>query len=173
MARILRLGIILMLFCVISAGGLAYVYLFTQPRIDLNAKLAFENSLREVVPAAANFTEIKLGDQKIYSGLKDNKRVGYAIPVSPRGYSGPIDMLLGLDLKGKVVGIKILNQRETPGLGANIVKPDFWRQFLGKTAQSPLEPKKDIEAITGATISSRAVCNGTRLALELFKKVPK
>lgn len=148
MGKILKLAAILAVFCVISAGGLAYVYLFTQPKIEANSKLTLENSKREV-----------LG--------KDNK--GTAVAVSPRGYSGPIDMLVGIDPQGKVKGLKILNQRETPGLGANITKPGFLRQFVGKSAKDSIEPKKDIDAITGATISSRAVCRGVREALGKVK----
>lgn len=144
MGKIIKLAVILAVFCIISAGGLAYVYLFTQPKIEKNAKLAFENSKREV-----------LG--------KDN--IGTAVVVSPRGYSGPIEMLVGID-KGKVKGIKVLSHRETPGLGANIVKSSFLNQFIGKSLKDLIEPKKDIDAITGATISSRAVCSGVREALQ-------
>lgn len=144
MGKILKLATILAIFCVISAGGLAYVYIFTQPKIESNSKIALENSKREV-----------LG--------KDNK--GTAVAVSPRGYSGPIEMMVGIDPQGKVKGLKILNQRETPGLGANIVKPGFLNQFIGKSQKDPLEPKSDIDAITGATISSRAVCQGVKEAL--------
>ena len=146
MGKIVKLGVILAIFCTISAGMLAFVYLFTQPRIELNSKLALEKAKLEVLPASGK---------------------GKAISVSPRGYSGPIEMLVGVDPKGKVSGVKILSQRETPGLGAGIVKPSFLKQFIGKSSKDPIEPKKDIDAITGATISSRAVCEGVRDALSL------
>jgi electron transport complex protein RnfG len=145
----LKMGLILAVFCVIAAGGLAYVYMLTQPKIDLNSKLAQEKAKREVLPASGR---------------------GQAIPVSPRGYGGPIEMLVGVDQEGKVSGVKILNQRETPGLGANIVKPKFLAQFKGKSLKDPIEPKKDIDALTGATISSRGVCEGVKEALKKAKK---
>ena len=144
MARILRLASILAIFCVISAGGLAYVYLFTQPKIERNSRLELEKAKQEVLPESGK---------------------GRAISVSPKGYSGPIDMLVGIDPQGKVSGVKILAHRETPGLGANIAKPKFLDQFKGKTMNDPIEPKKDIDAVTGATISSKAVCNGVKEAL--------
>jgi electron transport complex protein RnfG len=147
MVKMVRLAVILAVFCVISAWGLAYVYLFTQPKIELNAELALENSKREV-----------LGGEE-----------GITVSVSPQGYSGPIDMLVGINRQGKVKGVKILNHRETPGLGANIVKPDFLKQFEEKSQKDPIEPKEDIDAISGATISSRAVCSGVRLALQKVK----
>jgi electron transport complex protein RnfG len=146
MGKIIKLGTILMVFCVVSAAGLAYVYMFTQPRIEANAKLTYDQSVKEVLPAD-----------------------GKAIAVSPRGYSNTINLLVGIDARGKVIGIKVLGQQETPGLGANIVKPEFLKQFIGKSARDPIEVKNDIDAITGATISSRAVCKGVREALEKTK----
>ncbi len=147
MGKIAKLGMILAVFCVISAGGLAFVYMWTQPQIERNAKLALEKSKQEVLPPSGK---------------------GKAIAVSPRGYGGPIEMLVGIDEKGKVSGVKVLSHRETPGLGANIAQPKFLDQFKGKTLKDPIEPKKDIDALTGATISSRAVCEGVKDALERF-----
>jgi electron transport complex protein RnfG len=144
--KILKLGIILMVFCVAAAGGLAYVYLFTQPRIEANAKLIYDQSVKEVLPTG-----------------------GKAIAVSPRGYSSAINLLVGVDARGKVIGIKVLSQQETPGLGANIVRPEFLKQFIGKSARDPIEANKDIDAITGATISTRAVCSGVKEAIEKAK----
>lgn len=148
MAKIIRLGLILAVFCAISAAGLAYVYMLTQPKIEQNAELALEKSKREVMPSLGK---------------------GKAIAVTTRGYGGPIELMVGIDGKGKVSGVKVLNHRETPGLGANIVGTKFLDQFKGKTFDDPIEPKKDIDAITGATISSRAVCVGVREALKKAK----
>lgn len=149
MPKIVKLGVILMVVCIISAGLLAFVYLITQPKIDQNTKLTLKSAEREVLPTLGK---------------------GKTVLVSPRGYGGPIEMLVGIDEKGRVSGVKILNQRETPGLGANIVKPEFLKQFVGKSVSDPLIPKKDIDAITGATISSRGVCEGVREALRKAKQ---
>lgn len=148
MGKIIKLAAILAAVCIISAAGLAYVYLLTQPRIEQNVKIALVRSKQEVLPASSK---------------------GKAIAVSPRGYGGPIEMMVGIDEKGKISGVKILSHRETPGLGANIVKPKFLEQFKGKTLKDPIEPKKDIDAVTGATISSRAVCAGVKEALKKAK----
>lgn len=147
MAKILRLGITLTIVCVISAGLLSMVYLLTKPLIEINDKRTLELAKQEVL------------------GGKEGK----ALVVAPRGYGGKIEMLVGVDSSGKVTGVKILNHTETPGLGANIVRPDFLKQFVGKSAGDPIEPKKDIDAITGATISSKAVCMGVKEALRKSK----
>ncbi|OPY89867.1 MAG: Electron transport complex protein RnfG [Syntrophaceae bacterium PtaU1.Bin231] len=163
MLKILKLAFTLTVFCVVSAGALAYVFMFTGPKIEANAKLAFERSLKEVLPGAETFNPGK--DGKVFEGIAAGKPVGIAVLVAPRGYSGSIRMLVGVDGDLKVKGIKVLDQKETPGLGTNILKPQFLGQFIGKSSADKLEPKKDVEAITGATISTRGVCEGVRAAL--------
>jgi len=147
MVKIIRMGLILAAFCVLAAGSLAYVYMLTQPLISANARQALEQAKREVLPGG----------------------VGKAVQETVPGYHGQISMMVGIGDRGRVSGVKILSQQETAGLGAGIVKPNFLRQFSGKSAADPLEAKKDIDAITGATISSRAVCKGVRRALEKFQ----
>jgi len=148
MGKMIKLGFILAVFCVISAGGLAYVYLFTGPRIEENAKLTLASSRKDVLPSSGK---------------------GRAILVTPQGYGGKIELLVGIDELGKVSGVKVISHKETAGLGAGIEKPAFLAQFKGKTVKDALEPKKDIDAITGATISSRAVCAGVKQALQKGK----
>jgi electron transport complex protein RnfG len=168
MGKIIKLGITLGAFCVISAGMLAYVFMLTGPRIEANAKASFEGSLREVLPGAESFKSVTPAGAKseIYEGYTGGQSVGFAVKVAPRGYSGEIAMLVGADPELRIKGMKILSQRETPGLGTNIEKPKFQKQFIGKGATDAFEPKKDIDAITGATISSRAVCEGVKAALK-------
>jgi len=144
MGKMVKLGLILAIFCVISAGGLAYVYMMTQPKIDQNAQLALERSKQEVMPASGK---------------------GMAVIVEPQGYGGKVKMMVGVDESGRVSGVKILEHRETPGLGAQIVTSKFLGQFKGKTIADKLE----VEAITGASISSRAVAAGVKEALEKVK----
>ena len=169
MGKIVNLGLTLAIFCVISAGMLAYVFMMTGPRIEANAHASFEGSLREVLPGADAFKPAPAAPEarsEIYEGTAGGHLVGYAVKTAPRGYSGEIVMLVGVDPEFRVQGMKILSQRETPGLGTNVAKPKFQKQFIGKGVQDALEPKKDIDAITGATISSRAVCEGVKTVLK-------
>lgn len=168
MGKIIKLGVTLAVFCVISAGLLAYVFMLTGPQIEANAKASFEGSLREVLPGAESFKSVTAAGAKseIYEGIAGGQAVGFAVKVAPRGYSGEIVMLVGVDPELRVKGMKILNQRETPGLGTNVEKPKFQKQFIGKGVKDAFEPKKDIDAITGATISSRGVCEGVKTALK-------
>lgn len=160
------MGLVLAIFCLISAGLLAWVYVFTKETIVEQSKTAFEASLKEVVPAATSFT---MEAESVYQGINGEGLAGYAVAVVPRGYSGKIVMLVGVAVDGKITKVKVLEQTETAGLGANVVKPDFLKQFIDKNLSDPIEPKKDIQAITGATISTRAVCRGIKEALEKIK----
>jgi electron transport complex protein RnfG len=144
MLNSLKMGLILALFCVISAWGLAYVYQYTQPQIEQNAARSILSAKKAVLPASGR---------------------GVVREAVVRGYAGEIRLLVGIDEKGKISGLKVLSHQETPGLGANIVQPRFLDQFKGKTAADKLEAKQDIDAISGATISSRAVCSGVRQAV--------
>jgi Na+-translocating ferredoxin:NAD+ oxidoreductase subunit G len=144
MIKTVKLGLILMIFCVISAGLLAYVYGLTQPRIEQNAKRVMENAQREVLPPSGK---------------------GVVRQITVKGYSSEISILVGMDETGKVSRVKILSQRETPGLGAKVMERKFLDQFNGKGTGEALEPKQDIDAITGATITRRAVCVGVRQVL--------
>jgi electron transport complex protein RnfG len=168
MGKIIKLGVTLGVFCVISAGMLAYVFMMTGPRIEANAKASFDGSLRAVLPGAESFKNVNAPGAKseIYEGYAGDKALGLVVKVAPRGYGGEIVMLVGVDPELRVKGMKILSQRETPGLGTNVEKPKFQKQFIGKGVKDAFEPKKDIDAITGATISSRAVCEGVKTVLK-------
>jgi electron transport complex protein RnfG len=92
--------------------------------------------------------------------------------VAPDGYSGNIEIMVGVDPAGAVTGIEILSHAETPGLGAKITQPAFKKQFVGKNLENAdWRVKKDggqFDQITGATISPRAVVGAVHRGLEFF-----
>jgi len=102
---------------------------------------------------------------------------GESIEVTAKGYGGDIKMLVGINTDGKVTGVKILSMTETPGLGtlATSKAPlsgktfTFLGQFIGKTTTDKFKAKDDIVALTGATITSQAIANGIKHALEIYK----
>ena len=99
---------------------------------------------------------------------------GYVVRVAPNGFGGAIDMMVGVDVSGAVTGVAIVSQSETASLGANCTREDFRAQFTGKTGT--LSVSKDggeIEALTGATVTSRAVTEGVNTALEFVQEVLK
>jgi electron transport complex protein RnfG len=152
---------------------LSVTYKFTHSRIEAQAITEEKAALDGVYPEASDFGEEKIGDETYYVAKKDNKLIGYIIRAKNRGYASTITMLVSFDPKGEIKGIKILTQEETPGLGAKInevrygeKKPWFLQQFEGKRAQEL--DLKNIQAITGATISSKAVLDGVKKSVTDF-----
>ncbi|MBM3252260.1 MAG: RnfABCDGE type electron transport complex subunit G [Candidatus Omnitrophica bacterium] len=174
----MRYGLILLLICFCASLVLSVTYKFTHSRIEAQAITEEKAALDGVYPEAADFGEEKLGDETYYVAKKDNKLMGYIIRAKTKGYASTINMLVGFDPKGIIKGIKILTQEETPGLGAKINevrygedKPWFLKQFEGKKPQEL--DLKNIQAITGATISSTAVLEGVKKAVSEFLSTVK
>jgi len=164
MNEILKLGLTLMIASMIAGAALAFTNYFTSQKIEEQRMLASKDSLSKVM--TADSFEERDGYYEAYD--KNKKVIGKVLKVQIKGYASIISALVGVDSNNKITGIEIISQAETPGLGANIIKEDFLNQFIGKTKED-LKIKKDggkIDAITGATISSRSVTNGIRSALE-------
>jgi electron transport complex protein RnfG len=110
-----------------------------------------------------------------YRGKLEGTLAGIAFKVvAPDGYSGNIEIMVGVDPEGRVVGIEILTHAETPGLGSKITAPAFKDQFRGKGLDDvDWRVKKDggsFDQITGATVSPRAVVQAVKIGLEFFRE---
>lgn len=162
-----------MAVCIISAGALSSVYKVTKVKIDDNIRASDIKKRQEVFPNAVNFIEKEIEGKKLWVGLdKDGKEIGVVIKVSPRGYAGIINTTIGINRDDTIssVAINKLDQTETPGLGVKITQDSFKSQFKGKKGDE-IKLKKDggtIDAITAATISSRAVANGIKDGWEWY-----
>jgi electron transport complex protein RnfG len=175
MRNTLKLGAILMVICSVAAVLLSLVYGVTSVKIAENERIANEKKRKFVMPQAIKFEEKEFDGETYHVGLdaKGNE-VGSVIKAAPRGYSGPIKMTIGLLPDGSISAVELtkLDQQETPGLGAKVARSDFKDQFKGKKADQ-LKLKQDngeIDAITAATITSRAATEGVREKVEKFLK---
>ncbi|MFC1546125.1 RnfABCDGE type electron transport complex subunit G [bacterium] len=174
MKDIIRLGSILFVVCVIAAGALAVVYKSTKPAILRNQELKRLAYRKSVLNTAKIFRKFEC-KENIYIGYNENnEEVGKVAVVRNKGYSGDIEIVLGADTLGKVTGIRIAHQTETPGLGNKIEGKAFLDQFK-KLIIDEVYLKKDstkgmIDSVTGATISSRAVTEGVRRGLDQISK---
>lgn len=162
MKQIIYLGFFLALVSAIAGLALSYTYVSTAPRIAAEAEKKLNTALTEVFSEADNFKKLS---EETFEAQKQGKKIGLVSKVAPAGYGGAIQMLVGVDQNKKVTGVKILSLTETPGLGTNATNPDFLKQFVGKSTQDKIMPKDDIDAITGATITTQAVCDGVKKAL--------
>ena len=157
MKEMIRYGFILALICAIAAGLLAGVNELTRGKIASQAYAEEQAALKEIMPQAAGFTEVKSGEEILYYKALDSrdKTIGFVFKAGGKGYSSLIQTLAGIFPDGKISAIKVVSQNETPGLGMRITEKKFTDQFSGQDSLS----LSGVQAITGATISSRAVMN--------------
>lgn len=181
-----RLIATLVLICMVSAGVLAAVQELTRGPIAEARRQEKLKAIRAVLPPYANepdkeaFTiTTPAGQIDVYPGRDaQGNLVGMAIPTSSaEGYGGVISLILGVNVQGEIQAMYVLEHKETPGLGDNITKPKFQAQFIGKSLATPgfvFAVKKDggsVDAITGATISSRAVTEAIKDGLETYQQI--
>jgi electron transport complex protein RnfG len=169
----LRLGLTLAAFAAAACVMLAFVYKGTEATIAQNQIKELEAAQKELFPDADGFPEIaeKLQSpdssvtiEKQYRILRGGEFIGVALQVSRGSYGGPVRILVGVGADNTIRGVKILEHSDTPGLGANAASPSYTGQFTGKGAGDPFEVKADVEVITAATITSRAVAGAVRAA---------
>ena len=119
----------------------------------------------------------KVGDGIFVGKDASGKAAGYAVKgTDPKGYGGNIVLMVGFTPEFKIVSYKKLEAAETPGLGSNLSNPDFMKQFSGMDASTDVKVKKDggeVDAITSATITSRAVCGAINDAKGKMKGIVK
>ncbi|GCD11131.1 RnfABCDGE type electron transport complex subunit G [Clostridium tagluense] len=177
----IKLGLILLLITGVAGFLLGGAYEITKAPIAASIEADKQAAMKAILPTADKFekADVKIeGNEKVSevnAGLKGTEIAGYAIKVAPKGYAGPVEIMVGISTEGKVTGIKILSHAETPGLGANAPQPKFSDQYKNKPTKEKLEvvktvPSKDtqIEAITGATITSKAVTLGVNDAVNFY-----
>jgi len=118
----IRYILTLTIICFITASLLTGVYLLTKPKILEQKAEEEKTALRDVFPLAGSFEPVIEEGKTIYFNVYDDKGkiTGYAFRTEAQGYSGPIETMAGMDIRGRITGIRILEQKETPGLGARI-----------------------------------------------------
>lgn len=162
----------------ISGTALALVYSALLPRIQHNQQVALERSLSALFEKGESpeFSEIDTDGPTIYRANAGGEPIGYAVRVVTTGYGGEISLLVGIspDLE-RITGMEVVEHVETPGLGAKIDGKPFKEQFSGLKPQEKIsyvkgEPaqkqENEIQAISGATISTKAVVGGVNKTMD-------
>jgi electron transport complex protein RnfG len=173
---IIRLGLSLALFAAAACVVLAFVHLGTKDIIERNQKEELETALRGIFPGADRFSPVagklespdsSVNFEEAYEVRQGPELIGAALRVSRGSYGGPLKALVGVKTGGTIAGVRILEHKDTPGLGAKASSPSFTGQFDGKSVKDPFEvagDRADVEAITASTITSRAVAGAVRAA---------
>ena len=169
---VLRLAGTLLVISMVVALALAGVNSVTAPAIEkLNAEKT-QAAIEAVLPGGFDTEVTDFADatgivSKVYQG-----EAGYAVEVGPGGFDNTITMMVGIDNEGKVLGISVVSHTETAGLGAVAAAKTsageaFRGEFVGATGSVAVtKDGGEVEAITGATITSRAICVGVNAALD-------
>ena len=174
-----KLGGILLIITMIAGILLGFANNLTKEAIIENSKISKED-LSYIMPEAEKIQDMDIeldaegNIKEVYEAVNGSDVVGYVLKVSSKGFHGAIDFVVGISKEDKVSGIKVLSHNETPGLGAKISEEKFTSRFKDK----PLEylevvkvtPNKEteVEAISGATSSSKASVNAVNEAITFY-----
>jgi electron transport complex protein RnfG len=184
MREMIKMVVVLTILSCFSGGVLAYIRNGTQERID-NQVLEFVKgpAVRTIFEGAGNdpiadrFT-IKDGDveRTFFVGVFDGEPRGVAFETSGKGYGGDVGLMVGIDVKeNQLMGVSVTTHAETPGMGAKAKSdPSFTDQFKDLALEQPVAVTQDgglISAISGATITSRAVSNAATDADKIYQKL--
>lgn len=167
--------LVLVLICLVITGALAVTYQITKPVIEeINIKNA--NIARgEVLPEGGGaFTKLDVPlPEKVIDAYEADNGAGMTFTVLDKGYGGKLTAMIGVDVDGKITGIKITKHAETPGLGTKAMLPDYLAQYLGQSdiTRTNESGSTQIDAVTGATLTSNAVYRAAETALEQFSEI--
>jgi electron transport complex protein RnfG len=164
----MRMVVVLSLIAVISGGSLAVVDSLTRPQIEVNKVKAINQGLKRLIPDADEFKKIEIREQgetyTVYRGEKNENLKGWGFLLSGSGFQDKISIVAASDPSiSSLLGIEVLEQKETPGLGDNMKKDYFQDQFRGLSVlkaigfvknRKPDPNSNDIQAISAATIST-------------------
>lgn len=178
------LSLVLLVISVVVALLLAFTNSVTKDKIAENTLKEQNAAKQEVLAGATYFTEVEVAEkadivQAVFEG-KDGtgEKIGWCVNVTPFGYGGALDLMVGILPDGTVSGVKLVSHTETAGLGAKATEPTFSDQFKGKPADGSIgviksgEPKEnEIVALSGATVTSKAVAKGVNAACDAVSAI--
>ncbi|MBQ7986742.1 MAG: RnfABCDGE type electron transport complex subunit G [Clostridia bacterium] len=173
--EVITVAVILFAITAVAAAILAAVNSVTAPVIAENDRKAQEIAMKQVLPDATAFDKMEYEMSENSSVTEVYKSdAGYAVKVAPKGYGGAISMIVGVDNDLKVTGVEIISQSETAGLGSKCTNSEFKAQFIGKTegiaVAKNATKENEIDAITSATITSKAVTKGVNDAIKVARE---
>jgi electron transport complex protein RnfG len=182
MGEMIKMVVVLTVLSILSGGGLSWLKDFTEPKIENQVmNLVKGPAIRHILDAAENDPvqdrfKIADGDEErnVFVGVFDGTPDTVVLESSANGYGDKVGMVVAIDMADETLrGIAVTTHKETPGLGARAKDdPSFAAQFAGKPISDSFAVTTDggqISALSGATITSRAVCTGVNKAIDTYK----
>lgn len=175
--EVLQPTLILVLICLVMTAFLAGTNLLTKDAIAAQNEKTAQQSRMVALPTADSFEQSDESDS-CYVGKKGGDTAGYVFTTEASSYGGKIQVMTGIDKDGKVTGVVLLSTSDTPGLGLNAKKESFRDQYKQAVPDNGFEVVKtgdakegQINAMTGATISSKAVTTAVNEAVAEYQKI--
>lgn len=171
-----KIAAILFAICAVITALLAGTNMLTEDKIAQNSLLEKQVACQAVLPEAEEFVEFE-GDYDVYIAIRGGEVVGCTITTAAGGYGGDVTIMVGFDMEGDITGVDVIEHSETPGLGANADKPSFLDQFRSEDGTGHSDDyavTKDggeVDAVTAATISSRAVTEALDEACDIYEEL--
>lgn len=168
--------VVLLLICLVISAALAFTYQITKPKIDQINKETADAARLEVLPLADSFTE---SDVPLPEGVtefyKADNDTGSVITCETKSFGGTITVMVGVDPEGSVTGVKVTKHSDTPGVGTKAMDSAYLeKQYSGKTetdGAGNIRDDKEIDQVTGATVSSNAIYQCVTKALNAYSEI--
>ncbi|MBQ7721221.1 MAG: RnfABCDGE type electron transport complex subunit G [Clostridia bacterium] len=167
---IVSVALPLLVICAVTAALMALVNGLTIDRINENKNAATREAINRIYPAFDSLESVAeapdLPVTEVFRLIKDGDTLGYCASVEPKGFNGAIEMMVGMSPKGVITGVEIISHSETPGVGARADDPQYLDGYDGLSGK--ISFGDGIDALSGATISSKAILSGVNAAAEII-----
>ncbi len=170
--KIFKPIVVLSVICIVITGALAATNDITKPIIEEATRKAQEAARMELLPDATGFTKAEGIDLANVSDVyMADKGVGAVVPSTAKGYGGTMTVMVGFTADGTIRQIKVTENAETKGIGSKVAgDPAFWTRYEGLEAKE-LVLNEDVDGLSGATISSKALLAAVNSAIEAYNAI--
>lgn len=166
--------VVLCVICIVITGALAATNSVTAPIIAQATAEAQRLARMELLPDADDFTEVAgIAVDNVDSVYTANNGVGTIVTSNGKGYGGTVTVMVAFNPDDTIKQIKVTEQSETKGIGSKAADaPAYWENYMGLSAAGALTLDQDVDRVTGATISSRAILSAVNSAIEAYNAIP-
>lgn len=162
---VLRISLVLLIICSLTAAAVALVYAVTYTKADENQKMVQQQAIETIFGEGIEVesADVRDGLQAVFTVTKNGESIGVCALVRGAGFGGDMDVMVGFAPDGSaIVGVQVVSHSETPGLGSRVAENEYLAQYVGKSGRLTLNA--DVDAISNSTISSRALIDAVNAA---------
>ncbi|MEG1240620.1 MAG: FMN-binding protein [Oscillospiraceae bacterium] len=167
----------LLIVAVLAVCLVVAAALLIGPALSKQAAAERQGILKAVMPGGSEFVQIDTKSKSVkelYAAYRDETLMGYCVEVQVEGFVSPITMMVGVAHGGNVIGTHILSHRETLNVADKAMSPEFLNQFLGRSGTLNVgHGARDIQAVSGATVSCKSLTEGVNAALAAAANITK